>query len=379
MTSLYNSSHHQDVVQSCITTISFPNTIDEVRNMVKKNQHFSDWTAYIDLLVNFQPNRNIVWTSPKWLNQGDIIFFYYTKSSKQRITKLLQQAKLEYNQEDEFVLKLVLFLERSQDVANLYSGTIFACAEVSGATEYLKSEMCHFGHRFFAPLGEVDVFYNPLSYEEFTEYITINKGTITLIYGRQFEGIRNLLSSQNMLPNFLKNAQLRDRYLRDVNKVNWFLISCHPSTRFIYEAQIRAYLIDYLLNEIKDKGTPLLEECECYRGGERTGKVDYSIKLNGQWIPVEAKLNILAEKDILSQIAKYTRIDSFKPTVGQHRGKVFEPTKSPICIIVDQSGIYIVSDNNFFKCSPGNPIWKREQLNPSTALTIRDKMINNFL
>jgi hypothetical protein len=43
------------------------------------------------------------------------------------------------------------------------------------------------------------------------------------------------------------------------------------------------------------------------------------------------------------------------------RIKVFEPTKSPICIIVDQSGIYIVSDNNFFECSPGKPIWKREQ------------------
>jgi len=376
MTSLYNSSHHQDVVQSCITTISFPETIDAVVDMVNKHQQ---WIADIDTLFIDEPNEENFWSSPKWLTQGDIIFFYYTKSSKQRITKLLHQAKLEFDQEDEVVQELVLLLERSQERANLYSGTIFACAKVSGATEYLGNDFCHFKHSFFAPLGEVYLFKKPLNYEKFTEYITISQGTITLIYGKQFEGLRSLFSNQNRLPNFLKNAQLRDRYLRDVNKNNWFLISCHPSTRFIYEAQLRTYLVDYLLNEIKDKGTPLLEECECYRDGKRTGKVDYSIKLDGKWIPVEAKLNILAEKDILSQITKYNRIDSFKPTMGQHRGKAFETTRLPICLVVDQSGVYIVSDNNFFKCSPGKPIWKREQLNPSTALTIRNKIINNFL
>ena len=375
MTSLYNSSHHQDVVQSCITTISFPETIDEVLDMVEKNQQSADWTADIDLLLDYKPNCDIRWSSPKWLTQNDILFFYYTKGSKQRIIKLLQEVIRDYGQES----YLTQFLEYELDSAEFYSGTIFACAEVSGATEYSDSDLCHFNHKFFAPLGEADVFDNPLTYEEFTEYITISQGTITVVYGKQFEGLRSLLSSQNILPDFLKNAQLKDRYLRDVNKNNWFLISCHPSTRFIYEAQLRTYLVDYLLNEIKDKGTPLLEECECYRGGRRTGKVDYSIKLDGKWIPVEAKLSILAEKDILSQIAKYTRIDSFKPTMGQHRGKAFETPRLPICLVVDQSGVYIVSDNNFFECSPGKPIWKREQLNPSTALTIRNKIINNFL
>jgi len=377
MVSSHKSSNLQNIVQSCITTISFPETIDEVLDMVNKHQQ---WIADIDTLFIDEPNDENFWSSPKWLTQGDIIFFYYTKSSKQRITKLLQQAKLDYDQEDEVVKELVLLLERSQEVACLYSGTIFACANVSGSTEYFGNDGCHFKHSFFAPLDKVHIFDKPLTYEEFTEYITISQGTITLIYGKHFEGLRNLFSSQNRLPNFLKNAQLRDCYLRDVTKDNWIEISCHPSTRFIYEAQIRAYLIDYLLNEIKDKGTPLLEECECYRGGKHTGKVDYYLKIGGQWIPVEAKLNILAERDILSQIAKYTRITSFKPTIGQqHRGKVFEPTKSPICIIVDQSGVYIVLDNNFFECSPGNPIWRREQFNFSTALTIRDKIINNFL
>jgi hypothetical protein len=105
------------------------------------------------------------------------------------------------------------------------------------------------------------------------------------------------------------------------------------------------------------------------------------MKLNGKWIPVEAKLNILTERDILSQIAKYTRTDSFKPTKGkeQHKNKIFQASKVPICLIVDQSGVYLVSNNDFFNCRPGTPIWKREQLNPSTALTIRDWITDNCL
>jgi hypothetical protein len=379
MSKFPDSSNFQDVVQSCITTISFPKTIDEVLDMVEKNQHFADWTADIDLLLNFKPNCDIMWSSPKWLTQGDILFFYYTKSSKQRTTKLLQEVIRKCNQEDEVVQARVRFLERTAKSSDLYSGTIFGCAEVSGSTKYLRSELCHFEHRFFAPLGEVHIFENPLSSERFAEFVQISQSTIRPLYGQQFEGIKRLLFKQNILPNFLQNAQFGERTFRNINKENWYSISCSPSTRFLHEAQIRAYLVDYLLNEIKDKNTPLLEECKCFRDGKLTGLTDYMMKLDDKWIPVEAKLNILTEKDPLSQLAKYTQIDSFIPTKGQHIGKTFKANKLPICLIVDQSGVYVILDNKFFKCNPGTPIWKREQLNHSTSLIISDWISNNCL
>ncbi len=40
------------------------------------------------------------------------------------------------------------------------------------------------------------------------------------------------------------------------------------------------------------------------------------IAKNGKWVPIEAKLNILAEERILEQVAKYTNVDSFQPTKG---------------------------------------------------------------
>jgi hypothetical protein len=72
MVNSHNSSSLQNIVQSCITTISFPETIDEVLDMVEKNQDFADWTADIDLLLDFKPDCNISWSSPKWLTQDDI-------------------------------------------------------------------------------------------------------------------------------------------------------------------------------------------------------------------------------------------------------------------------------------------------------------------
>jgi len=35
--------------------------------------------------------------------------------------------------------------------------------------------------------------------------------------------------------------------------------------KFINEAQVKIYFIDYLLNSIKDKRTRIIEECSCYR------------------------------------------------------------------------------------------------------------------
>ncbi len=161
---------------------------------------------------------------------------------------------------------------------------------------------------------------------------------------------------------------------RDVTQENWPLISCNENTGFIDEAQIRAYLLDFLLNEVKDKRTPLLEECNCYRERQkgRPKIADYFMKVHGHWIPVEAKLNILAERNVLGQVAQYINIKNFRPTKGIHKGKEFNATGSTICLIVNQSGIYVTSDGEFSACLPGKPIWKREELDHSLVATIRD-------
>ncbi len=124
---------------------------------------------------------------------------------------------------------------------------------------------------------------------------------------------------------------------------------------------------------MKDKGTPLLEECQCFREGQRTGIADYFLTIGGRWLPLEAKLNTMSEKDIFSQVAKYTNIDSFVPTKGSNRGKLFEARQPPVCFVADQSGMYIISSKGeFVDCSHGSPIWKREQLGNLNAANIKE-------
>jgi hypothetical protein len=280
---------------------------------------------------------------------------------------LYQQALQSYGPRSD----LTRLLERAAEHANYYAGAIFGCAEISGATEYSQSELYHFGSRFFAPLGRFHLFQHPLPSETFADYVKIGQNTTTPLYGQQFDRIKILLAEQNRLPNFLRMARFGTLSFRTINQDNWLSISCTSNTRFIHEAQIRSYLLDYLLSEVKDPGTPLLEECQCYRDGDKTGIADYFIKVHGRWLPVEAKLNILTERELLAQVAKYTEIDAFVPTQGTQRTQQFSVDRHALCIVVDQSGIYVTKGGEFFRCQPALPIWQREALGHSSGLQIR--------
>lgn len=56
-------------VQSAITTVSFPLTIGELRNMGKKWEGLigQDWISDMDFLLSFPGPSNVSWIAPKWL------------------------------------------------------------------------------------------------------------------------------------------------------------------------------------------------------------------------------------------------------------------------------------------------------------------------
>ena len=49
----------------------------------------------MDLILDFDPERDrwLSWTAPRWMTQGDILFFYHTKNAKRKIQKLLKEAR----------------------------------------------------------------------------------------------------------------------------------------------------------------------------------------------------------------------------------------------------------------------------------------------
>ena len=371
-------------VQSAITSISFPQTLERVRAMGSKwyKAVGRDWVTDMDVLLDFPHGSNVVWIAPKWLSAGDLLFFYHTKTAHNIAKRLCAEAKgllcssrvnsLSAKKETEMLLDV---LKRSVSIADSYSGTIFGFAVVSDRPQRLFDADKHFKGTIYAPIGEVHIFDKPLRSECFIGIVEIGQNTTTPLYGSQFGQLKERLEIANSLPPILKTAEATSAGFHDVNSDNWVDISCKKETRFVDEAQLRAYLLDYLLDEIKDTRTPVYPECDCYRNGQRTGIADYFMRLNNKWVPVEAKLNVLVENDLSLQIAKYLHCDAFAPTRGVSRGHMFALAGSTLCLVMDQMGIYLVGDDGFVDCRADSPIFRREDLNRSTIQEVRRRII----
>lgn len=336
-----------EAVQSCITSITFPDNIDDYdEGLLEYEELYGKKENDIESLLHFDSSSNIGWTAPKWLTSGDIMFFYLTKSFKIRTSKLLQETSR----------KLYPFIKRADELANIYSGTIFACADISDSSYYGIGIYPHFKSKVFAPLNSVNVFKNPIPLEDFKDFIIIRNGSITPIFGEAFNELIKVISAKNFLPKFLQNKKSEKGFC-GINNHNWINISCNGSKRFLNEHQLRQFFIDYFIEYIKDEGSKVLKECNCFRKGSLTGTVDYFIKIDKSWVPIEAKLNINAEKDIFKQINKYINIDLF--TYGKRKAT---PNKVPICLLIDQSGLYITHDSNFVDCNFHQPYLKRVEI-----------------
>lgn len=362
--------------------------------MVDGNFDGVHWYSDIDTLQYYNVKNSFSWTAPRWLTEGDILFFYHTKNAKMRTASLLRQAEVTADAEkhrSRFAIpgqgpqetlesgdmdKLLQLLKRATAFAATFAGSIFGCAEAGGASEYFKDEddIQHFRSTIYAPLAAVYLFKHPLKLEDFSDVVKIGQNTITPLFQSDFDVIKQRIARHNTLPSFLKRTRAGGLGFREVTAETWFQISCRPETRFIDEAQIRAYLLDYVLHTLKDVGTPLLFECQCFRNRERTGIVDYFVKIHGDWVPVEAKLNILSERDIFQQISKYIHIDSFMPTKGQYKDKVLATNRSPMCIVMDQTGMFVVNNGRFVACDRLSPLFKREQLKPDALPAIREQL-----
>ena len=354
--------HLVEEVQSCITSITFPDNIrDYEEGLLNSEEDNGKKLNDIETIVQFNCEMDLAWTAPKWLASGDIMFFYLTKSFKTNTSKLLRKARRD----------LVPFIKKADYYANLYSGSIFACAEIQAPSFYeTKGIFPHFDSKVFAPIKSVYLFKLPVFREDFKDFIKIGQGSITPLFGNSFEKLVNIIGTKNPLPPILKNKK-SEKGFYGINKNNWTYISCKNSKRFLNERQLRDFFIDYLVEYIKDDGSKVLEECDCFRDASLTGIVDYFIYFGGHWLPIEAKLNIMAERDLYSQIQKYINIDYF-----DNKGRQFHLSKNEICLVIDQSGLYITCNSEFINCDGNNPYLKRADINEITLKNFRITLLS---
>lgn len=325
--------------------------------------------------------RSGEWTAPRWMTAGDILFFYHTKRSRARIRKVAREALAHTHGDTErmtFQERLLYELLLDQmSIADRYGGTIFACARVTGRSHMDSSNddgSLHWGSRIYAPFEELFVFAEPLPDRIFSEHVTLSPGgTLTPVHGAAFLGLRTLLAEQGPIPDYLAAARPGGRSFRDVDSSNWPEIIASPQTTFIDESQLRAYYADYLLDAIRDPGTRVFRECRCEQPDGRIGIADYFVRIGGTWVPVETKLNVLAERDLPAQVAKYCGVTGFVPRQGRHRSPQLA-AGSPLALVIDSAGVYLVSSHGFEGCTPERPLLARPKLSGSSVARLRGRL-----
>jgi hypothetical protein len=382
-----NSVNRELRVQSAITSVSFPQTLERLRAMGQKWLRLvgQDWITDMDVLSSFPAGKTVPWIAPKWLTEGDILFFYHTKTATNLIRKLRREAmsasrtggwkQLGFVQSIDELERLRRMLERADEAALTRAGTIFAFAVVGGRPERIMDEQKHFHGTIYAPIESVHVFKRPLAADEFSHLVAIGQNTTTAVYGHQFAGLQERLARWNVLPEPLASAEPSGLGFRDVNEGNWDQVACRPDTRFIDEEQLRIYFLDFLLDEVKDSRTPLYRECACLKAGHSSGRADYFMRLGGRLVPVEAKLNVLTSPDIGEQVRQYIHVDSFTPTKGETAQASVRAGDCALCLVADQAGLYVTVDGEFICCSLQKPLFKREELTRDSAAEVREYLL----
>jgi hypothetical protein len=282
-------------VQSCIAHVSFPASLSGLKDILGENG------TDMEKLLWPPEDEEGGWTAPRWLAEGDVFFFYHTKKARGRIRQLLKQCSdvktgdwsCDADREDA-IARLIDQLE----IAERYAGCIFGCALVNGAAAYSRAEGTehdstrHWRSNIYAPLCREYVFSYPLPDDRFRSVLTLSPGgALTPVHGQAFVELRQLLAESNHLPDYLSAAVPGGVSFRDIDKTNWMEVARSTSARFIDESQLRAFLLDYLVHDLKDARSAVYEECRCPCVAGHAGFADYFVRVNDQWFPVEAKLN----------------------------------------------------------------------------------------
>ena len=290
----------QDCVQSFVSNMSAPTSLEEL--------DYNEGITLPEILMSEPTNE---WTAPKWAKAGDVVFFMHSKTARSSLTALrteLTTKKSDFTASD--YNRLLGWLDHALDIHAQYGGKIFAVGRVCGGPEYAETDsllegILHWKSRNYSAIDNILILEHPLDISSFHEYIYISRGSATTpLFDKEFSHLRDDIGRENALPAYVMDAVARPLPLRTINKDNWIEVSNDYRRCFILEKQFRQFYVDYLLRNIGDEKR-LFTECRCQRSDIYDSFMDYVISFNGKYLPVEVKLAISAEPNILGQVSKY--------------------------------------------------------------------------
>ena len=341
-----NSRKH---VRAFITAINFPSSLDELY------YDYFEEGAYLDietlLFSRFRENHPTEWTVPKWAKPDDICMFYFAKTADAKIRGVQKEFEARRDDLDWAIERgLEILIQRGWQYCDKYSGTIFAVGKVAGKPYYFEESgsYAHWHSPIYAEISEIFTLENPLSIADFRDVVFLTRGgTITPVFGREFDIVRDRITATNDAPRFFLDCSTKPLPLRGINEHNWMKVAKEYRTSFILEQEFRACYVDYLLQGLSDDGA-IFRECRTKKAAKgQKGKafVDNVILFNGLYLPVEVKLNILAEANLSAQCEKYCHLDQLFLEVNEHPINSTQLYNEKI-LIVDTDALYLYDNND---------------------------------
>jgi hypothetical protein len=349
------------LVQSCINSVGYPQTITEFRQAfewrleesgsIHKSLNTDEfYRGFDDASGQLYPMKNDAfdqWTSPRWFTQGDVSFFYHTKSALRNALKIrsilsncLRSEKTNRislspgvgKVSRSHVEKLIQVADRGVFFAQTYSGKIFAAARASrNFITRRPNKDLHWRSNNYCDYTNMYLLRNPISIDSLKPGIVIGQSTITPLTRNGFEKIQDAVFFMNKEVRWLKNLRHRDsRITEEAKKLGWKGVALEFAPVFIFENQVREYLITPFLKDVFPRWR-ICEEVRTSEKANRYGILDYLITRGKIAVPVEAKCVITDGPGLREQLRKYC---SVKIALGDSAFKT-----SGFCLLLDHEKI----------------------------------------
>jgi hypothetical protein len=375
--------------------MSFPDTVEEATEIVLPDEHGEFGTNLTALLHAAKHRTTFPWSAPAWFRAGDVMLFYLSQRAKPRVIKLFKRILLAAPGKEEFTVEhfdrwcegLPRDWQQRIDLMNeelrateMYEATIFAAARArsasSAASRQDERERAKWWKgRVYVELSDVVVFRDPIPIAEFGDFVALSRTAgFTRLESREFQKLVAALSRNSRLPSYLRSVAIEPGGFRLVGPDTWRTIVCGAETPpFMDESQLRTYLADYLLHELRDPRATVHRECRILEP-EAGPIADYFVRVEGHWLAVETKLSLRSVADIGGQVRRYCNARRFTPLVGTSRGRQVSVSPVPFCLVIDRTGVYLLDERGFVGCSASRPLVTRQQIGREGIAPLRAKL-----
>jgi hypothetical protein len=336
--------------------VALPAQLDEIEDMIAE---------YGETDLEFlRKGGNHNWAMPPSCSTGDVVLFQLGMKAPARLRGLIRQATKAGD------TKLTKRLNALVEPVNNGAGSLIACARI-GAPPYTgESGSRHYIARTYADIVDVTPFAKPLrvvgtplaAFPVFAPHGRVAHRMFSSQHDYE-KTCQELRALGNPLPHWTRR-RLTD--FRGLSPNKCVALARAPGTSFVNEAQFCLHLAEPLCQALSDDGSFRREVPvrKMRQPSAPTKYVDFVIPIDRALVPVEAKLSVTAEPNLIKQVRAYT--GPLRVSAGEH-------IRHRAVVVVDQYGVYL-----FVKAKRvGNrrsPDLKRTDLNARSIRALRHRI-----